>query len=291
MSFDPRETLVRDGVADNRLQGALAAERYVAVAPRQLVSPFASVLDSPATGAVQVDQILFGECFDVLETRDGFAFGQAVRDGYAGWVATAALSEEIVAPTHWVATPSTLAFAQPSIKAAATAPIPMNALVSVDEETDTLARDPRIGWIPRDHLLPIGALRTDPVEAAMAFLGQPYLWGGRGGGGIDCSGLVQQALLACGMASARDSDQQESLGTPAPQDALRRGDLVFWKGHVAMMVDKIRMAHANAFHMAVVIEPLEAALTRITRRGGGEPIAYRRLPFTSQIPGSRRRRP
>lgn len=288
MNFDPRETLVRNGLADARLEGVLSAERYASIAPRQLTLPFAPILASP-DGGEQVDQILFGERFDVLESRNGFLLGQAVRDSYVGWVAAAGLAQEIESPTHWVAVPSTLAFAEPSIKSRATAPIPMNSLVRIEEEAESLSRDARIGWMPRSHLLPIGTLLSDPAAVALAFLNAPYLWGGRGGGGVDCSGLVQQALLACGMASARDSDQQEFLGAPAPPDALARGDLVFWKGHVAMMIDKRRMAHANAFHMAVAVEPLDTACARIAERGGGAPIAYRRL--TSRTPGSRRRMP
>jgi cell wall-associated NlpC family hydrolase len=276
VNFDPRTTLAHDGVADDRLQGALQADRFAAVSPRQLVSPVAAIRGTPPAVGEQIDQILFGERFDVLETKGGFAFGQAARDGYVGWVDGSQLSETIAAPTHWVCAPSTLAFAEASIKTAPRGPIPMNALVSIDEETGTLARDPRLGWIPRPHLLPVGTLLADPAAAALAFLGAPYLWGGRGGGGIDCSGLVQQALLACGQPCPRDSDQQEAIGEPAPKAALVRGDLVFWNGHVAMMVDAKRVVHANAFHMAVAVEPLAKAWGRISERGGGGPIAFRR---------------
>jgi cell wall-associated NlpC family hydrolase len=291
VSFDIRETLVRDGLADDRLQGVLAAERFAATAARQAIRPAAAIRAAPEAGAEQLDQILFGERFDVLESRGSFALGQSARDGYVGWVETAALSDEIATATHWVAAPSTLAFAEPSIKTPATHPIPMNALVSIAVETESLARDPRLGWMPKSHLLPIEITLTDPAAAALAFLGAPYLWGGRGGGGVDCSGLVQQALIACGLPSARDSDQQESLGESAPENAVARGDLVFWKGHVAMMIDRWRMAHANAFHMAVAVEPLAKARERIAARGGGEPIAFRRLAPISRTPGIRRRKP
>jgi cell wall-associated NlpC family hydrolase len=290
VSFDTRETLVRSGVADNRLQGVLAAERFVPTATRQAIRPATAIRAAPEAGAEQLDQILFGERFDVLESRGGFALGQAVRDGYVGWVETTALSEEIARATHWVTAPSTLAFAEPSIKTPATHPIPMNALVSIAAETESLARDPRLGWMPKSHLLPIGITLTDPAAAVLTFLGAPYLWGGRGGGGVDCSGLVQQALIACGLPSARDSDQQESLGEPTPEDTLARGDLVFWKGHVAMMIDARRMAHANAFHMAVAVEPLAKARARIAARGG-EPVAFRRMTTISRTPGTRRRKP
>jgi cell wall-associated NlpC family hydrolase len=277
LSFDSRDTLMRDGFADARLQGVLVAERFAAVESRQLTRPAAALRSAPEARAEQRDQILYGERFDVLETRDGFAFGQAARDGYVGWVETSALSPELATPTHWVSAPLTLAFADASIKTSASGPIAMNALVSIEEEAESLARDPRLGWLPTAHLSPVGTYLGDPAAAALAFLGSPYLWGGRGAGGIDCSGLVQQALLACGGPSARDSDQQESLGEPMPESALARGDLVFWKGHVAMMIDSRRMVHANAFHMAVIVETLAKASARIAARGGGHPTAFRRV--------------
>lgn len=277
MSFDARETLVRDGLADDRLQGLLDVQRFAAVQARRVNAPAAAIRSAPEAGAEQMDQILFGERFDVLETTEAYAFGQAARDGYVGWVEMAALSDDMGMPTHWVCAPLTLAFAGASIKTAAAHPIPMNALVSIVDETDSLALDPGLGWIPKAHLLPVGTHLDDPAAAALAFLGSPYLWGGRGAGGVDCSGLVQQALLACGGPSARDSDQQESLGAPAPQDALARGDLVFWKGHVAMMISGRRIVHANAFHMAVAVESLSKACARIAARGGGEPTVFRRI--------------
>lgn len=277
MTFDARETLIRDGLADDRLQGVLAAERFVAVKAQQLMVPAAAIRSAPRSDAEQLDQILYGERFDILETKGGFALGQATRDGYVGWVETAMLTGDVATPTHWVCAPSTLAFAGASIKTPAAAPIPMNALIAIEEETETLARDTRLGWIPKTHLLPIGTELRDPAAAALAFLGSPYLWGGRGAGGVDCSGLVQQALLACGGPSSRDSDQQETLGAPAPESALARGDLVFWTGHVAMMISSRRMVHANAHHMAVTVELLARAKARIAARGGGEPISFRRL--------------
>ncbi len=277
MSLDVRETLILEGLADSRLQGLVPAERYAVVSPAQVVTPFTAIRRAPDNGAEQVDQILFGERFEILETRAGFAFGRAPRDGYVGWVDQAALTVEIAAPSHWVSAPVTLAFAEPSIKTSARGPIPLNGLVAIVDETETLAHDLRLGWIPKTHLTPIGAVLEDPAAVALSFVGQPYLWGGRGGDGIDCSGLVQQALAACGAASPRDSDQQESLGLPTSPDELRRGDLVFWAGHVAMMIDARRMVHANAFHMAVAVEPLGGARRRILSRGGGEPIAFRRL--------------
>jgi cell wall-associated NlpC family hydrolase len=276
VNFDPRTTLLRDGVADDRLEGVLKAERFVAARAGQVISPAAALRAAPDARAEQLDQLLFGETFERLEASGDFVLGQASRDGYVGWVDAAASSDAVITPTHWVSALRAYAFEAPSIKAPARGPLSLNALVAIEEETETLARDARIGWIARTHLSPIGTALGDPATVALAHLGAPYLWGGRESTGLDCSGLVLQAFMACGLACPRDSDQQETLGAPAPADALRRGDLVFWKGHVAMMVDAERMVHANAFHMAVAVEPLAEARARIAQRGGGEPIAFRR---------------
>ncbi|HEY2179998.1 MAG TPA: NlpC/P60 family protein [Caulobacteraceae bacterium] len=272
MSFDPRVTLFRDGLADARLEGLIIADRFAPVRPSQVVAPTAALRAAPDLGAEQVDQLLFGEGFDVLEAAGDFVLGQSVRDGYVGYVGAAALAATVIAPTHWISALRAFAFAEPSIKAHAAGPLSFNALVTIVEETQTLARAERIGWIAKAHLEPIGSVLDDPAAAALMHLGAPYLWGGRDSAGLDCSGLIQQALFACGLSCPRDSDQQELLGAPAPPEGLGRSDLVFWPGHVGMMLDAKRLIHANAFAMAVTIEPLARARKRI-----GEPIACRRL--------------
>ena len=118
---------------------------------------------------------------------------------------------------------------------------------------------------------------TDHAAVAERCLGAPYQWGGRESLGLDCSGLVQQALYACAKACPRDSDQQAELGSPVDAAALERGDLVFWKGHVAIVTGDNAIIHANAHHMMVAHEPLDAAIERIRAAGAGEPTAYRRL--------------
>jgi cell wall-associated NlpC family hydrolase len=250
----------------------VASPRFAPARPSQVVVAAAAVRVAPNAGAQQLDQLLFGEGFDRLEAAGEFVLGQATRDGYVGYVDGRALADEIISPTHWVSALRSFAFAEPSIKAPASGPLSFNALVSVVEETDTLARAERIGWIAKAHLTPIGTVLDDPAGAALIHLGAPYLWGGRDSAGLDCSGLIQQALFACGLACPRDSDQQQALGVPAPPGALGRGDLVFWPGHVGMMLDNAQLIHANAHFMAVTIEPLAEARARI-----GDPVAYRRI--------------
>ncbi len=274
---DPRLTLARDGLASADLEGIAPAGRYAQTTPLRVITPNTPLRAAPSPRAGQVDQLLFGEIFDRLETREDYAFGRARRDGYVGYVRADTLSGDLIAPTHWIAAIRTFAFEDPSIKSAARGPVSLNALVAIEAETPSLALAHGLGWIARDHLRPIGEVFGDPADVALRFLGAPYLWGGRDSLGLDCSGLVQQALYACGLACPRDSDQQAGLGRPAPSLSLRRGDLVFWRGHVGMMLDPRRILHANGHHMAVAIEPLASAEARIVAAGGGPPTAFRRL--------------
>lgn len=279
-----RTLLLRDGLADARLEGVVPADRYVVVRPGQVVTPAAALRARPDSGAEQVSQLLFGETFDRLDDQGDFVLGQARRDGYVGWAQTKAIDQPVSAPTHWVSALRAFAFAEPSVKAPPRGPLSLNALVRVTERTDTLMLAERIGWIPARHLSPIGVHARDPAAVALAHLGAPYLWGGRDSAGLDCSGLVQQALLACGFACPRDADQQQALGAPAPADGLVRGDLVFWRGHVGMMADPRRLIHANVHHLTVTLEPLAVVIAR-----GEEPVAYRRL--SGRKSPARRRKP
>lgn len=277
MSLDARVTLARPDLARGELEGVVRAERFAAARARQVTAPAAAVRKAPGAKAEQLDQLLFGELFDVLEEAGGFAWGQARRDGYVGHVAVEALGEPGPLATHWVSALRTYAFAEPSVRAAPFGPLSMNALVSVDGEQGSWLHAAGAGWIAARHLKVVGETPTDFVEIAEQYLGAPYLWGGRDSLGLDCSGLIQQALFACGRACPRDTDQQASLGEAAPGNALIRGDLVFWKGHVGVMLDGARLLHANAHHMAVAVEPLGEAIQRIAAAGVGQPTAFRRL--------------
>lgn len=277
MSRDLRLTLARPALAAAGLEGVAPAARYAPTQPRTCRVAAAAIRTAPSPGAEQADQLLLGEIFDVLEAADGFVWGQARRDGYVGYVALDALGEP-TAPTHRVAALRTYAFERPSIKAPALGPFSLNALVSAVEVEGRFVRDAGGAWFVDRHLAPVGLdFALDPAAVAEQHLGTPYLWGGRESLGLDCSGLVMQALLACGRACPRDTDQQEAaFAQDADADALRRGDLVFWKGHVAMMLDADHIIHANAHHMAVATEPLNTAIARIEAAGSGEPTSYRR---------------
>jgi len=274
---DRRTTLARRDLASADLEGRIAARAYSTVAPARARASATSVRIAADSSAERVDQLLFGEVFDVLEATGLFAWGQARRDGYVGYVERDALTTGVSAPTHWVSVPRTFAFESPNIKATAFGPLSLNSLVSIDGEGGRLVHARGAGWIAGSHLTPVGETLPDPAGVAEMFLGAPYLWGGRDSLGLDCSGLVQQALYACGRGCPRDTDQQASLGRDADPEDLRRGDLVFWRAHVGMMLDAERLIHANAHHMSVAIERLDDAARRISRAGSGEPTSYRRL--------------
>lgn len=278
MSFDARLTLKLDDRADARLEGLIAAGAFGETGAFRVVAPAAAIRHAPDPAAEQLSQILHGEDVDVLDWEGDFSFAQARRDGYVGYVHRHALAPRGAAPTHRVSVLRTYGFSGPSIKTAPAGLYSLNALVVAGEPEGKLVDCGASGWIPARHLAPIGAFTADLAAVAEQFLGAPYQWGGCESLGLDCSGLVQQALRACGRACPRDSDQQAAMGRPIADRAdLARGDLVFWKGHVGLMLDADRLIHANAHHMAVAIELLDGAIERIKAAGGGPPTALRRL--------------
>lgn len=272
---DPRLTLARDGVAARSLAGLVPADRYIDTVARQTAVPSASLRRAPSAGAEQVDQLLYGELFEVLDEVDGWAFGQASRDGYVGYVDALLLGGSPVSATHTVRALRTYGFSSPSIKSSPVGLFSMNALVAAVGREGRFVRAADGAWFVEEHLAPVHNAEADFVAVAERFIGTPYLWGGRESLGLDCSGLVQQALYACGVACPRDSDQQAEMGLPV--ETLRRGDLVVWRGHVAIATGGHDIIHASGSHMAVVSEPLAVATARIRDLGGGEPIAFRRL--------------
>lgn len=272
--FDPRTTLARTDLAEQALEGVLRAQAFRPVEPWQCQAPAAPVRKAPDAKAVQLDQVVFGEAFDVLDRKDGWLWGRARRDGYVGWVEQAAFAEPVLSPTHRVSAIRTYAFAEPDYKSPPLALLTLNALATVERTENGFAKVARTGWIAEPHLAALDAFEHDPVAVAERYLGAPYQWGGRESLGLDCSALVQQALYACGRGCPRDADMQAAQTGEAIDrtQGLRRGDLVFWGGHVGLMVDEDRIIHANVHHMAVTVEPLADAVAR-----NHEPTGYRRL--------------
>lgn len=276
MKHDPRITPWRDGVAARSLEGVMEAEVYLDPKAMSCGVAAAAIRAAPDAGAEQMDQLLFGERFEVIEEEGAWLWGQAARDGYVGFVEASALKPAGGQPTHRVSALRTYAFAEASIKSRALGPYSLGSLVTVEAADGKLAKVTGVGWMTAAHLMPVGEFEDDWAAVALRFVGAPYLWGGRESLGLDCSGLVQQALFACGRACPRDTDQQQALGAPIAAADFGRGDLVFWKGHVAMGVGDGMIVHANGHHMATVVEPLSEAIARIDEAGSGQPTAYRR---------------
>jgi cell wall-associated NlpC family hydrolase len=272
--MDRRLTLANERIADIALQGQIEAPAYGDVIAAEVALPVADLLAEP--DGARARQLLLGEGFEVLELHEGYAFGRASKDGYCGYLTEASVS----APTgvsHWVAAPGTHLYSEPKVQAPKTRWLSFGSRVRVLGQTGAFAQTPH-GYIPIGHLQMLGSWYDEPVEVMGLFLGVPYLWGGNSFVGIDCSGLVQAAMMACGKPCPGDSDLQQSLGTElAPEEALQRGDLVFWKRHVGMMIDANSMIHANGHFMATVIEPVAEAIARISEARGGDVLAKRRL--------------
>ena len=271
---DRRLTPANGRVAHVSLRGRVSADRFVEGEAASIAAPLADLLAAP--GGARDRQLLCGDGVLILDRHDGHAFLQSARDGYCGYVAEAALGP-VTAPTHWVAAPATHLYPAANMKLRELASLSFGARLAVLAEHERFF-ETALGFVPRPHLRALGDLFHDPAAVAELFLGTPYLWGGNSRGGIDCSGLVQSALLACGIACPGDSDMQQALGRAltGPEE-LRRGDLVFWKGHVAMALDEGRIIHANAHRMAVTVEGTRAAIARIAAQGEGAPTAFRRV--------------
>ena len=280
-ALDPRLTPARADIAAKHLEGKVEAARFVEGEPREVVEPQAPLRRAPSPEAPLDTEALKGERVTVYETTDeGWAWGQLESDGYVGWLPAGALRSPGPAPTHRVVALRTLAFPGPSIKLPPLEALPLGCRLAVARIETPFALTASGGFIPARHVAPLDVSESDFVAVAERFVGAPYLWGGKTSLGLDCSGLVQVALTACGSRCPRDSDMQEkALGQPvaaADLSDLRRGDLLFWKGHVAIVRDRATLLHANAFHMAVAAESLSEAIARI-RAAGSEPTSVRRL--------------
>jgi cell wall-associated NlpC family hydrolase len=280
LANDPRLLPFRGEIAAETLHGRVRAPRYVTGLRRQVCVGAASLRKSHDAGAEQVNQALRGEGFIQYDEQEGWAWGQLETDHYVGWVRADELGEPVEA-THRVSVLRTFIYEQPDMKSPVKQAVSMNARLALGAAQGNFLKVQDAGWVFARHVGLLADLEQDFVAVAERFVGSPYLWAGRESAGIDCSGLVQVSLQATGVYPLRDSDMQEqTIGEPlAPASDfsnLRRGDLVFWRGHVGIMSDAKTLLHASARDMKVEIEPLAEAVARI-RPIAGEVRSVRRL--------------
>jgi cell wall-associated NlpC family hydrolase len=280
-SFDRRLTPARPDLAAEHLRGLVKALRYAEGRRMRIVAASAPLRRSPQADAPLETEALFGETVAVYDDSEGWAWVQLERDQYVGYLPAAALGAPS-APTHRVAALRTHAYPGPAIK------LPPRMALSLGAELRVVGREGDFAvsgeghYVWARHLAEVDTREPDAVAVAERFLETPYLWGGRTSEGVDCSGLVQTALMAAGVASPRDSDMMEAaLGEPIaiddPKAVLTRGDFLFWKGHVGIMRDPATLLHANGWHMKTVSEPLAQARERIAANNGGQVTSVRRL--------------
>lgn len=270
MSFDPRMTPARADLAAAHLKGKVNAPRYAEGQKLTVSAPILDVTGAPERSSGLTSQLLMGEVFTAYEqsAETGLAWGQAERDGYVGYVSLAGLDGDVPAADAQVIVRSTHIYPEPNIKTRPLESLPFLARVSRKQEENGFFEIEGGGYCAKTHLSNIGPVGPDFVSFAEGFQGTPYLWGGRSGDGIDCSGLIQLSLAATGRDAPRDSDMQETqLGEIANQP-FERGDLVFWKGHVGVMQSAELLLHANSYFMQVTSEPLKGAKERIALTDG-----------------------
>jgi hypothetical protein len=269
MPLDPRLNAYRPDLAAAELRGKVEAGHFVEPVLHQVVHGNAPLRREPRHDAPLDTEALFGERVKVFEIDDeGWAWGQLAADKYVGYLPAAALVKAGPEPTHKVAVLRTHAFPGPDIKLPPFVALPFGACVPVAREERGFAVTVAGRYLPPSHLVPVGAREKDFVAVAERFAGTPYLWGGKTSLGIDCSGLVQVSLQAAGIECPRDTYMQEAhFKNDVALSDLKRGDLIFWKGHVAIARDPQSIIHANAHHMMVAVEPAAQAIERIKKAG------------------------
>jgi cell wall-associated NlpC family hydrolase len=283
--LDPRLNVFRGDLADARLRGKIEALEFAEGKLARVGDPVLDLRNSPSPEASLDAQLLRGEDVRVFEDREGWAWVQALRDGYVGYAPANALLDGGRKPTHRVIVPRTFSYREPDMKKPMVHALSIGSEVCVTGYQET--RGSRFAAIDDGthiyelHLAPITDSAFEHyVDAALLLVGTPYLWGGTSAFGLDCSGLVQLAMRLGGRTVLRDTDMQaRSIGEPFDpgenHEFMKRGDLVFWKGHVAIMLDRMEIVHASGSSMTVMRETLDQALRRIGPLYG-PPTVFRR---------------
>ena len=283
--LDPRVHPYRDDIAADFLDGCVQSQRFVQGTTKRAGVPWTPVMSKPVppkSEVLQATELLFGEAFEVFEDKDGWSWGQCGEDGYVGYVKSTGLFGTLADPTHWVSAVSSLVFPDNKGEFPPLMKLSMMAGVAVDTVEGDYACLASGGWMFNKHIAPLGETRTDFVATASMFNRAPYLWGGRGGQGIDCSGLIQVPLATAGMSVPRDSDQQadsigEDLGVPEDLSELLSGDIIFFPGHVGFYLGSGALLHASSYDMMVVTHSLDMVIERMVERRGEGITRVRRV--------------
>ncbi|NTG50064.1 C40 family peptidase [Agrobacterium rhizogenes] len=282
MTLDHRLNAYRPDLAEASLRGRVEAERFVEGTRAQVTVPVVALRPQPDLARGIDTELLLGEDVTVFERKDGWAWVKAVSDGYVGYLPEDTIKEGLVAPTHIVVPQRTFLYPGPELRKPYTGVLSMGSRIRVTGTAEARGNHYVVledgTAIFAKHVQPIGYNDGgDYVDVAAKFMETPYLWGGRSGLGVDCSSLIQLALLMTGRAAPRDSDMQAAgLGEPIAREELKRGDFVFWKGHAAVMEDAETIIHANGHTMTVARENFAAAVERIGWLYE-YPTGYRRL--------------
>jgi len=282
-ALDRRLNAFRDDLADAALKGKVEAPRFVEPQSRQVITDRAPLRRAPNADSEQEAEALFGERMKLFDKKDGWAWVQSERDGYVGYCEAACLSSVGWSSSHVVAVPRTPLFSGPGLKYAIKQFLHMESTLEVLDTKDGYLQTPH-GWLFAKHVCTKRQHQSDYIDTALLFIGAPYVWGGRSSLGMDCSGLVQLVLQRAGIEAPRDSDMQaksDLLGESLSVDILpKRGDIIFWKGHVAIALDQNRVVHATGHHLAVAVEPLEDIDERARQESGEGVTAVRRPPVS-----------
>ncbi len=267
LDFDKATNPIRDDIAAQYLQGKIDAPKFVSPETMQIKCDYSYLKSAPDNSSPNVSEVFFGEMIDVYEVKNGFAWVQLKRDNYVGYLEDSSIAIDNIETNMKVKALRTFAFSIPKVQGEILHILPMNAMVrATDKIENGYVYCEDLGYIYQNHLCATNEFYSDPIEIAKWFYQTPYAWGGRQALGIDCSGLIQTIFEACGTNLPRDARMQEKIGEliePAADFSnLKPCDLLFWQGHVAMMIDETNIIHANSFHMCVEIEPLTQTIAR-----------------------------